>query len=116
MSRKASDGMVHARTVLETVLQLQRQGTEPSMRQLEQSEPDLAEYLLESLSDLHQRLGALGGSPGRTRRVYRRMELMTLICIQALRKGHYELWKGETDVCTRAGTDDAPARQPDIRP
>jgi hypothetical protein len=95
MPQKASDGIVHPRTVLEIVLQLQRQGTELAMRHLEQTEPELANYLFESLSDVYQNLSALGGSTSRTRRVYRQIELITLACIQSLRQSHYELWAGQ---------------------
>ena len=56
MPQKASDGIVRARTILDCVLQLQRQGTHSAMQRLEQTEPDLANYLFETLSAIHQSL------------------------------------------------------------
>jgi hypothetical protein len=97
MPRKASDGIVHPRTVLDCVLQLQSQGTQQAMHQLEQTEPELANYLFESLSDVYHNLAALGGPPVRTRRVYRQIELIVLVCIQSLRQSHFELWQQQMD-------------------
>ena len=97
MPRKTSDGMVHPRTVLESVLRLQRDGTHAAMEHLEQTEPDLANYLFETLTTLYHELVALHGGPARTRRVYRQVELMTLVCIQSLRQSHYELWSQQME-------------------
>jgi hypothetical protein len=97
MSRKVSDGMVRPRIILDCVLQLQRSGTTPAMLRLEQTEPDLAEYLLESLSSIHHDLHRLHGPPSKTRRLYRQISVMTLVCIEALRQSHYELWQQQTE-------------------
>lgn len=65
MAKKMSDGIIRPRTVLNCVLQLQRQGVTPAMQQLEETEPDLAEYLLGTLSNIHHELlGLHGRLPG----------------------------------------------------
>jgi hypothetical protein len=56
------------------------------MQRLEETEPELANYLFETLSEIHQNLFSLHGSGAKTRRVYRQVELMTLVCIESLRQ------------------------------
>lgn len=80
--------------ILHALLKLRRRGTTAALEHLEQVEPDLAAYLMETLSALHHDLLALGGPPKRTRRAYRGVESLVLVCIAALRAGHYELWRG----------------------
>jgi hypothetical protein len=90
----SSDQQVTSRIILKSLLELQRQGTTtPPLEHLEQVEPDLACYVMETLSDLHHQLLALGAAAKRTRRIYRQVELFVLVCITALRNGHYELWR-----------------------
>jgi hypothetical protein len=97
MPQKASDGIVHARTVLDCVLQLQRQGTQHAMLRLEQTEPDLANYLFETLSAIHQSLLELHAPASKAQRAYRQIELMSLVCIEALSRSHAELWQEQID-------------------
>jgi hypothetical protein len=73
MPDKASDAIVNSKTVLNCLLQLQRQGSEEWMRQLEATELELAEYLFESFSAIYQKLLELNGPFRKTRRVYRQM-------------------------------------------
>jgi hypothetical protein len=89
----AGDRLVSARAVLRALAGLRRQGSTRVMRQLEQAEPDLAEHLLEGLSLLHQKLSALGGPPRATRQLLQEIEALVLVCIEALRQAHYELWR-----------------------
>jgi hypothetical protein len=63
------------------------------MKDLEAVEPELAEYVFESLSDLHQRIFTLSGSSRTTRHVYQRMQTLVLVSIASLRAGHFELWQ-----------------------
>ena len=93
MPQKVSDGIVRPRTVLDCVLHLQRAGTQPAMQRLEETELELANYLFETLSEIHQNLFNLHGPGGKTRRVYRKVEFMTLVCIESLRQSHFELWQ-----------------------
>ena len=97
MPRKMSDGIVDPRTVLDLVLQLQNHGTLAAMQQLEATEPELANYLFETLSSIHQQISSVCASSARTRRLYRQIELMALVCIQALRHSHAQLWQQQID-------------------
>jgi hypothetical protein len=92
MTKKMSDGIVRPRTVLDCVLHLQHHGTTLAIQLLEQTEPELANYLLETLTAIHQSLGNLQAPAAQTRRVYRQIKVMTLVCIEALRRSHSELW------------------------
>jgi hypothetical protein len=91
-----SDQQVSSRIILQTIVELKRQGATAALAHLEQVEPDLAEYVMESLTDVHYQILALGATTRRSRRVYRRVESLVLISIAALRKGHYELWARTT--------------------
>ena len=46
----ASDQQVYAKIILESLLQLKRQGSQRVMEDIEKLEPDLANYLIENLS------------------------------------------------------------------
>ena len=89
----ASDQVVSARAVLDAELSLRRQGSHRALHELEQVEPDLTNYLLENLTDIPQRILALGGPAKASQRVFMNVQRLTLVCINALRRGHFELWK-----------------------
>jgi hypothetical protein len=88
----ASDQQVNAKTILQTLLEVERQGGQ-TMERLEQVEPDLACFVMERLGDIHHKLLALRGRPKATQAVYHRIELLVLVSINALRTSHYELWR-----------------------
>jgi hypothetical protein len=88
----ASDQQVDAKLVLQSLMELQRQGPDSVLRHLESTEPDLAEYVLEQLTEVHRRLLDLGGDPRKARRLHRRIQALVLVPLMALRKGHYRLW------------------------
>lgn len=88
-----SDQQVSARAVLDAELAVRRRGAKRTLEELEQVEPDLTNYLLESLSDVHRKLLALGGPAKASQRVFLEVQHLSLVCITALRRGHYELWK-----------------------
>jgi hypothetical protein len=113
----ASDQQVHSRTILQTLLELQRQGITPAMSHLEKVEPDLASFVMESFSDLHEKLLSLGGSFKKTQRVQRAVELLTVVCIVALRQSHYELWESQMDERVRQlDPSAAPTALPQLQP
>lgn len=93
----ASDQLVSARAVLEAVMEIRRRGRYRALEELEQVEPDLAAYLMESLGQINERLLRLGGPVRPTRSLYARIELTALACITAMRKAHYELWRQSDD-------------------
>lgn len=96
----ASDQQVTASIVLETLMELQRIGPARAMQRLEQVEPDLTEFLLENLSQLHHRLLDLGGPAKKTRRVFHQVQRVALVCIESMRKGHFRLWQASVDQDT----------------
>ena len=62
----ASDQMVSARDVLDALTEVQRRGDERVMEELEQLEPDLASYVMETLSLINLRLMEMRGRPKET--------------------------------------------------
>ena len=88
-----SDQTVTAKAVLAAVIEIRRHGTRPALEHLEQVEPDLSEYLMESLSEIHQKLRKLHSPAAQVQRLYRDVESLTLVCIVALRRGHHDLWR-----------------------
>jgi hypothetical protein len=99
----ASDQTVTARHVLQSLTRTKRQGLQTAMAELEKLEPDLAGYLMEELSLLHQKLFELGAPAARTRWLVRRTESLMLVCIGALRLAHADLWHREVEI----GADEA---------
>jgi len=91
----ASDQHVTSKIILQTLLELQRQGSTASLEQLEQLEPDLACFVMERLGEVHRRLLNLGGKPKASQRLYHQIEELILVCIQAQRLSHYQLWQDQ---------------------
>ena len=89
----ASDQLVSAKLILESVLELQRRGRSRTLEDLEKIEPDLAEFLIENLSLVHQKLLAIGARPKETLRLQRRIEGIVVVAVMSLRKAHYQLWQ-----------------------
>ena len=79
------DNTVTSKAVLESML-LYRQHRRDALERLEASECDLAEYVIESLSHIHQELARLGGSVRDQRRVYRLIAELVLVAIDACRR------------------------------
>ena len=88
----ATDQQVTARMVLEAQLELERRGAAAFMQHLEKTEPELANFVLETLSLIYTKLSNLGGPPQKTKRVFRSVQALPLVSIEALRRGHLELW------------------------
>ena len=89
----SSDRLVTAQHVLRSVMELRRRGTRAVLAEIEAMEPDLAEHLLEGLTELYHRLLRTGAPAKDCRRVHRRAESLTLVCLLALRKAHHDLWR-----------------------
>lgn len=107
-----SDQQVSAKAVLDAVMSLRRRGATKVLEELEQVEPDLTNYLLESLSDLHRKLLALGGPAKASQRVFVEFQHLSLVCITALRFGHFELWK-KSDAGAQLEDDENPREAPE---
>jgi hypothetical protein len=112
------DQQVSAQAVLRAVLRLRRQGSGRAMAELEQVEPDLASYVMEELSLVHRDLLALAGPPKRTTRLQKRVELLAMTCVTALREAHLELWEGVWGTPGRPGgaPSDADRNPPEALP
>ena len=89
----ASDQQVTSKMILQTLQELTRKGTTPVLEQLEQVEPDLASYLMETLTTIYHQILSLGGSAKKSKRVYRQVQTLAVACIMAMRQGHFELWR-----------------------
>ncbi len=87
-----SDQQVTSRMILQVLQESTRQGATPALERLEQVEPDLANYLMETLTSIYHQILGLGGSAKKSRRVYQQVQSLALVSIAALQKGHYELW------------------------
>jgi hypothetical protein len=79
--------------VLEAQMELERRGAAACLQHLEQAEPELANFVLETLSLIYTQLSNLGGSPQKTKRAFRSVQTLLLVSIEALRRGHLELWE-----------------------
>ena len=88
-----TDQQVSARMILEARLELERRGSNYFMEHLEKTEPDLANFVMETLSVIYQRMTRLGGPPIKTQRLFRQVKALLIISIESMRKGHLELWK-----------------------
>ena len=85
--------VVTARAVLQAVLAVQRQGNHRMIQHLEQIEPELVEYFLETLTQIAQNLSRQDLPEKTRRRLVDQLESMCLVCITAVRKAHYDLWQ-----------------------
>jgi hypothetical protein len=88
----SSDRVVEAKDALAAVLEVRRLGRSRVMEQLEALEPDLAEFALEELTAIHRRKADLGWRPKDVRGLGRRVEVMALVPVTALRKASLRLW------------------------
>lgn len=86
-----SDQLVSARHVLQAAMELQRRRSRRVLSELEKLEPDLAEYVLENLTQLHHELVRHGLSGREARRVYRLAESTVLVSLVALRRAYRSL-------------------------
>jgi hypothetical protein len=89
----ATDEHVSARMILEAQLELERRGAGAFMRHLEKTEPELANFVLETLSLIYQRLSNLGGPSQKTRKAFGQVQTLLIVSIGSLRRAHLELWE-----------------------
>lgn len=92
----ASDQLVNAKDVLLALSQVRRRGPDPLLQELEQREPDLAEYLMEECTALHARISRLACKPRTLRRLSRRIENLALVLVISLQQAQLRLWRQET--------------------
>jgi hypothetical protein len=106
----ASDQLVTAAHVLKAVMEYDRRGSTNVVSDLEKLEPDLVEYLLETLTALHHDLTRQGLTEANARKAYRRAEKTAVICVLSLRNAHRSLW--EQDGEPPAAPTDTPPSPP----
>ena len=93
-----SDAIVSSQDVLRAVLQLRRQGVITSVQDLEQKEPNLAEFLLEETTTLHHLCRRLGGTAKQLRQVDQRIYALALVSVLSLQQAHARLWTDEVET------------------
>ena len=98
----ASDQIVTAKLVLQAQLELQRLGNNKAMSLLESTEPDLAEYFIESTTTLYREILDIGASAKQARRIHDAMLHLVLVCLRSLQKGHAALWPEEPELAPKA--------------
>lgn len=77
---------IAAKNVLQSDLFVRGLGVRRALSQLEQMEPDLAEYVMETSTRLYEDLGRVCGSPRRAKLLHRRAIRLALTCIHAVRR------------------------------
>ena len=92
----ATDQLVTAKIILQAQLELQRRGTRRIYALLEQTEPDLADVVLEETTDLYHQVIKTGATPKEARRIHHAAERLVLVSILALQKAHQALWQEST--------------------
>ena len=75
---------VTARDVLQALSEVRRRGHWPLFQQLEQLEPDLAEFVLEEISAIHHTLLKSGARPRVVRRLQRQVQSLILVSLRAI--------------------------------
>ncbi|HSH96100.1 MAG TPA: hypothetical protein VK968_18280 [Roseimicrobium sp.] len=101
-----TDQLVASEDVLRAVMQLRRQGINQVMSQLEATERDLAEYVIEETTAIFHDLSAMGGSAKQIRRLHARVQSLVLVVVLSLRQAQARLWQ----------QDDPPTPTDDVSP
>jgi hypothetical protein len=97
--------LIHAR---EDVI---AKGNDEALAALNQSEPALASFLFEGLVAVAGKLSLSGAPTPLVQGAHEDLLALTLTCVQALRRGHYDLWKDSMTGTRLAQLDlDRPAK------
>lgn len=104
----ASDRLITAEHILKAVMEYDRRGSRRVLSEWEKLEPDMAEFLMESLTRLYHRLTDLGLAGSDARKVLRRAEKSALVCVIAQRNAHRELWERDQGEPPSSPTDAPP--------
>jgi hypothetical protein len=90
------------------------QGTGKSLEGFAQLEPALATYIYETTAGIAGKMALAGAPTEVVQGSHEDMLAVILTCLQALRRGHYELWK-DTVVGSRLAQRDASLQAPPRR-
>ena len=102
----ANEPIVRARLVLRALNEVQKDEGTATLQRLERQEPDLAEFVMERLTDFQHQLWASGLTDHESRRVYPRVQELVLTAVESMRLGQAELLEGlspGSDVDTDEG-------------
>jgi hypothetical protein len=102
----SSDAIVTAKAVMRAQLELQRLGINKTVSLLESTEPDLAEFVIETSTELYQQVLNAGASSRQARRIHQSTMTLVLVALGALRQAHKTLWQSnsESDPAPPPGT------------
>jgi hypothetical protein len=95
-----ADHLIHARQ------EVAGQGSEKSLEQLAEAEPALAAFIHESLATVAGKLALSEATTPLVQGVHEDVLAVVLTCVQAQRRGHYELWKDAMTGTRLAQLDD----------
>lgn len=84
----ASNPRVSSCDVLDALLELRRLGPKRSLQRLEETDPELASYAMESLSQIHRHLLDLGGPATLTQKSFMRVQSLLLVCVFAMQRAN----------------------------
>jgi hypothetical protein len=89
-------------------------GSGDALTEFGRCEPALASFIHESLATVAGKLSLSGAPTELVQGTHEEMLAVVLTCLQALRRGHYELWK-DTVIGTRLAQLDESLRPPTKR-
>jgi hypothetical protein len=88
------DGMlVEPDHIMSAVQQVGASGSDKFLAEIGQTEPALASFVGQNLLSIAGKLALAGAPTEVVQGVHEDALVLVLSCIQALRRGHYELWK-----------------------
>jgi hypothetical protein len=90
--------------------QIAGQGNDATLNEIAEIEPALAAFIHEGLATVAGKLALSGAPTPLVQGSHEDLMALVLTCVQALRRGHYELWK-DTAIGTRLAQLD-PSLQP----
>ena len=101
----ANEPIVRAQLVLRALNEVQKDAGVSVLQRLERQEPDLAEFVLERLTDVQHQLWAAGVSEADGLRLYPRIQELVLTAVEATRLGQAELLEGLSPSEDEHGTE-----------
>jgi hypothetical protein len=88
------DGMlVEPEHIIRARQEVAAAGGDETLAALGQSEPALASFLFDGLSAVAGKLALSGAPTPLVQGAHEELLTLALTCVQALRRGHYDLWK-----------------------
>lgn len=82
----APEPKVSSRDVLDALLYMRHLGQKRSLQRFEQTEPELASYAIETLSQIHRHILNLGGPAAQSQKTYMKIQSLLLVSIFAMQR------------------------------